>query len=495
MGRGLFQTAGCMIQRALGLLLVIAVGLEGCALKDQIAPKEKDPLPPGLVMKQIEKPPENFPDSTAGALSIDRAIKEALKASPELEQIKQRIGEAAEQVAQAEASFYPRIVLSEDFNLTDNPVYALMNIVNQRRFSPLINFNDPGRQQDAASRAQAEWVLFEGGSRWYNRKAAIGQESSARAELEAARNRLVSKVSETYFRWLSSLGFVEVAKRALDAAKKDEELGEARIRAEMALPSEQLRLKVRTSEAKDSLVTAKTGARKLQAGLERLMARSIRPEEIPEPAGAMSPPSPFEKDPKDTDALVKKALESRPEMAAARALIQSARERVKSARGGLLPKIGANAWYQWDSEDLSKSAESWMVGLQATWPIFEGGATFSKIREARNKLKETEARGEQVALDIALEVNQAALAVQEAQEKIKVAQERKEWASKALEEVRNLYKNEVSGVDSLLQSEVAWNRAEVSYTAAFFELKISQALLKQSLGDYADGILTEVQGE
>jgi outer membrane protein TolC len=305
----------------------------------------------------------------------------------------------------------------------------------------------------------------------------------------------VAKVSETYYRWLNGLCFIGVAEKALDSAKTDERLGEARIRAEMALPSEILRLKVRTSEAHEHLVTARTGARKLQAGLERLLARSIRPEEIPDLAQVISFQSPFERTPEDTDALVRKALENRPEMAAARSLIKSAEERVKSARGGLLPKIGASAWYQWDSEDLSRSAESWMVDLQASWPIFEGGATLSRIREARNRLEEIKARGNQVALDIALEVNQAALAVQEATENAKVAEERKQWAEKALEEVRNLYRDQVVAVDSLLQAEVAWNQAEVSYTAALFELKISHALLKESLGDFAEGILTEARNE
>jgi outer membrane protein TolC len=261
------------------------------------------------------------------------------------------------------------------------------------------------------------------------------------------------------------------------------------------LPSEVLRLKVRTSEAREHLVAARTGARRLQAALERLLARSVDPEEIPDPAMIVSSRSVFEDDSGDTNSLVKKALDNRPEMAAVRCLIQSAGERVKSARGGLLPKVAASAWYQGDSQDLINNAESWMVGIQATWPIFDGGATFSRIREARNHLEEIEARGKEVALDIALEVNQAVLAVHEATEKVKVAEERKQWAEKALEEVRNLYRNQVVGVDSLLQAEVAWNQAEVSCTAAVFEVKISQALLKQSLGDFAEGILTEARNE
>ncbi len=484
-----------MIPGSLWLLLAIGTGLQGCAGQDHSFTREEHPLPTSLIVKQLEEPPPGSVDVRAGSLTVDRAIEEALRVSPELEQIQHRIGAAAEQVSQAEASFYPRLVLSEDFNVTDNAVYALMDIINQRRFTPVINFNNPGQEQDVASRVQAEWVLFQGGSRWYDRKAALGQHSSVEAELQAGRNRLVAKVSETYYRWLNGLCFIGVAEKALEAAKTDERLGEARIRAETALPSEILRLKVRTSEARDHLVAARTGARKLQAGLERLLARSINPEEIPDPALIVSSPPIIEKEPEETNSLVKKALDNRPEMAAVRSLVQSAGERVKSARGGLLPKVAASAWYQGDSQNLSNNAESWMVGIQATWPIFDGGATYSRIREARNRLDEIEARGKEVALDIALEVNQAVLAVQEAAEKMKVAEERKQWAEKALEEVRNLYRNQVAAVDSLLQAELAWSQAEVSYTSALFEVRISQALLKQSLGDFAEGILTEARHE
>ncbi|MGV8073866.1 MAG: TolC family protein [Syntrophobacteraceae bacterium] len=485
-----FQRIMRIIPGALLLLPLIEIGLQGCAWKDRVIAKENDSLPSDLIVKQREESTPRLDDAQSATLTVDRAVEEALRASPELEQIRRRIGAAAEQVVQAEASFYPRLMLSEDFNVTDNPVFAMMNMINQRRFNPNINFNDPGQQQNFTSKIQADWVLFQGGSRWYDRNAALGRQSSIKAELQAGRNLLVAKVSETYYRWLNGLGFIGVAQRTLDAAKTDERLGEARIRAETALPSELLRLKVRTAEAHEHLVTARTGARRCQAGLERLLARSIRPEEIPDPVQALAFPSPFEKAPEETDAMVKKAIENRPEILAVSSLIQSAEARVKSARGGLMPKIGISAQHQWDSEDFSNSAESWLVGIQASWPIFEGGAGFSRVREARNHLKEIEARGEQVALDIALEVNQAALAIEEAAEKMKVAEERKQWAEKALEEVRNLYRNQVVEVDSLLQAEVAWNQAEVSYTAALFEVRISHALLKQSLGDFAEGILS-----
>lgn len=439
----------------------------------------------------VEVPEQSTPSAPPveparqGLLTLDRAIEEALRASPELEQIRERLDASEQQVRQAEASFYPRLILAEDFNATDNPVFALMDIINQRRLQTDVNFNEPGRQQNFSSKVQGEWLLFQGGSRWYDRNAALGQKKSIDAELLAARNHLVAKVSETYYRWLQSFGFVEVAEKALESARTDEEVGAARVQAEMALPSEFMRLKVRTTEAESNLVTAKTGLRRLQAGLERLIARPIGVEEVPNGAASVAsePPTTVSE---DTPALVKQALDKRPEMAAVRSLIKASRDRVNSARGGFLPKIAANVNYQWDSEELDESAESWFVGLQASWPLFEGGFTLAKMREAESRVKEMEARGQQVALDIALEVQQAALAVQESAEKIKVAEERRRWAQKSLEEVRHLYRNEVASVDALLQAEVAWNQAEVAYTAALFDGRIAQALLRESLGDFAD---------
>lgn len=322
----------------------------------------------------------------------------------------------------------------------------------------------------------------------YNRNAAADEKRSVQSELSAARNRMVSKVTETYYRWLQALDFIHVANRALNAARIDQQLGEARFRADMALSSEVLRLKARAAEAKSNLVTARTGARRLQAALERLIARPITPPEIPEPTSQSSNRSSAEI-PEDNASLIEHALDRRPEMASVRSLIEAAHKRVRAAQGSLLPRLGTSAQYQWDSESLDNSAASWMVGINATWSLFEGGLSLSKIREAKSHLHQIQARGEQVALDIALEVHQATLAVREAAEKIQVAEQRRKWAQQALEEVRSLYRNQVVTVDSLLQAEVAWNQAEVAHTAALFEGKIAQALLKQALGDFADGLI------
>lgn len=470
--------------QVLGILMLWTAA--GCISSDQAAPYGETSFTAAAVRQRWAKNAREAAGQSPASLTVDQAIQEALAASPELEQIRRRLDAAGEQVHQAEAAFYPRVIVTEGFNVTDNPVFALMNIINQRQLEVETNFNHPGQQQNFSSRIQGELSIFEGGSRWHDRQAADNQRRSVEAELLAARNRLVATVAETYYRWLQALDFIHVAEAALEAAHTDEQLGEARLAAEIALPSEVLRLKTQTAEQHGNLVTAETSARRLQAALERLITRPIDAPEIPPASSPAELPADTAEPTEEAAGLIEQALERRPELAGVSAMIAAALNRVQSAKGDLWPKLAAQSWYQWDSEDFGDSGTSWLLAVQATWPLFQGGLTLAKIGQAQADLKALQARGEQVALDIALEVNQAVLAIEDAAQKIRVAADRKRYAREALEETRNLYQNEIVKVDALLQATVAWNRAEVAYTAALFEGKIAQTVLRQTLGEFAN---------
>lgn len=471
------------VRKCIICLWLVLMGLGGCA-SDGSPPQQTAARPP-LEIRQEAPLQETAPQPTApGPLTVDQAINEALKASPDLAQIRARIDAANHQVRQAEAAFYPRIVFSEEFNITNNPVFAAMDIINQRRLLRSTDFNDPGEQQNFGTRFQGEWVLFQGGSRYFDRGAAVQHKKAVASELQGARNQLVARVTEVYYRWLQALSFISVAEKAFESARTDERIGAARLRVEAALASDLARLKARTAEMEGNLVSARTGARKVQAAMERLLARPIRDIEIPDPTFEQAPLGDLSAMGARED-LVKKALESRPEMGAVRSLIEAARNRVRSAQGGLLPRLATSGQYQWDTRDWSEAPNSWLIAVQATWPLFEGGISMARIGEARARLAEAESKGRQLELDISLEVQQAALSVQEAAEKIRVAEERRKWAAKALEEVRHQYDRQAVGVDGLLQSEVAWNQAEVGCMAARFDGMIAQAALRMSLGEFS----------
>jgi outer membrane protein len=464
------------------MLLAVVGVVAGC---ESTAQREA-PNPTGQIKSTVMQ--RRLASSTkppAGKLTIEQSIDEALVASPELGQIQARIQAADELVNQAKSSFYPSLVLAADYSETDNPMYAMMYIINQRRLKPNANFNSLGQQHDLSGQLQGQWTLYDGDSRVHNERAAENQRQATEAELSGARNQMVATVIQTYYQWLEALSFVTVAERSLQSAQTDEKLGQSRVEAEVALSSEVLRLKTATAEAEGRQVTARTSAHRLQAAMERLLARRIGPVETPD-VNAAPEQADLETLATDPNQLIEQALDRRPEMAAAAAMIRAADERVQAAKGQSLPRVSLHGSYGVDAEDLNSGEDSWMAGIAATWPLFEGGAISSRIREARSNLVQMRRRGEQVALDIALEVQQSALAVQEAAEKVRVASRQRDFARRSLEEVRRQYENQTVAVDALLHAEVAWNRAEVGYTSAVFEARIAQAQLRRALGDFAD---------
>ncbi|MCF7958233.1 MAG: TolC family protein [Phycisphaerae bacterium] len=423
--------------------------------------------------------------NSGGMLTLERAIRQALSASPALSQVRYRIEAAGQQVLQAEAAFYPRLVLSQDFNATDNPVYGMMHIINQRRLQGGTNFNSPGWQHNYGTLLKTDVTLFDAGTRSYGRDAALSQRRAQESELQVARNQLVGSVIGTYYRWLQAMGFTEVAERALAQANTNEKLGQARVEAQRALPSELLRLKSRTAQSQSNLVSAKMSTRRFQAALERLLARNIGGDETPDFKTFARPPA---ESPVDANSLTKRALENRPEIQAILYLVQGAQNRVKSVKGSSWPTVSAFAQYELDSERVRRFDDSWMFGAQASWPLFEGGLTRARVREAQAKFQEIQARGVELTLDIALEVQQACLGLEEAKQKVIVSEEQKKWSEKALAETQRHYQQEIVTVEAILQAQLEWNQAETGYTAAIFDYRIAQALLRQAIGGYADWI-------
>jgi outer membrane protein len=421
--------------------------------------------------------------SPSGVLTVDRAIAEALTASPQLAQMASRVAAAAEQVKMAEAAFYPRLVLANDYTRTDNPVYALMAIINQRRLDPTTNFNDPGAQSNLSTQLQAQWSVFDGGRSYYNRQAAGREELGARAALAAERNQLVATVSQVYYQWLQARTFIAVAQQALNSARTNEQLAQVRVANQVSLESDLLRLKAARAEAEGQLLSAQSSASKLQAALERLLVRHIAPQEIP--AMDLSPDQPPIASP-DPNALVAEALAQRPEIEGAAALIAAAADRVKVARGAFLPSVVVHGQLQWDREDLHDAQDSWLLGVSVPWPLFEGGATHAKLRQARADLRAMQARGKQVALDIALDAYQAALSARETQQRVEIARQQLDFARQSHQDVQTQFQNQTATVEGLLQSEVAWQRAEAGYAAAAYDARVAQAMLRRALGQFAD---------
>lgn len=106
------------------------------------------------------------------------------------------------------------------------------------------------------------------------------------------------------------------------------------------------------------------------------------------------------------EADVTLALEKSPRMASAKKTLESARERLSSARYYAYPTLRASGSYGWSGDHQFPDTKSWSMGLSLSIPLFSGGPTYylNNLSASKKALAaaEQDFRAARIALGAAL---------------------------------------------------------------------------------------------
>jgi outer membrane protein len=110
--------------------------------------------------------------------------------------------------------------------------------------------------------------------------------------------------------------------------------------------------------------------------------------------------------PQSSQAAVDEALSNHPDLQAAQFNEASARSDIKSAIGALLPTLAVNGsvTYALDTGGISEGTTTSVLQLQATVPLYQGGAEYSEIRRTREVQSQRMAEIHDSARDIQQDV-------------------------------------------------------------------------------------------
>jgi outer membrane protein TolC len=157
-------------------------------------------------------------------------------------------------------------------------------------------------------------------------------------------------------------------------------------------------------------------------------------------------------------------------------LIQA--ENVKVQRAGYQPTIQANGGYEGrnlSSNDLSNVVRGWFLGVTGTWNIFDGGATYGNVKQARAQLEEAKVTYDDSVHQVELEVQQAVDNLQQAKETL---ESQLKTVEQALEAVRLAQErlNAGAGVQlDVLNAQVALTQARSTVLQAQHDYLSAQA--------------------
>jgi outer membrane protein len=181
------------------------------------------------------------------------------------------------------------------------------------------------------------------------------------------------------------------------------------------------------------------------------------------------------------DEALARANENRPDLKALAARRQAAEENINFAKKGYYPVLSGNASYNWGGQDFPLD-EGWTIGAAVTIPLFNGFLTMNQVAEARSNLYVLKANEESTRQQILLDVQQAYLSLQEAEESIAAADLAVKQNQENLDLANGRYAAGVGSPIEITDALTSYANAQVSYNAALYNYKLAQATIEKAMG-------------
>jgi outer membrane protein TolC len=313
-----------------------------------------------------QTPPSPQPQ-TSPPMSLSTALSTAMQQVSTLRQaeIDQRIAE--EDLRQAKAALLPRV--RDAFTITYNsrsrgtpdPSFIAANAVHE--YQNLLGVTGDFHVGLVAAIRRSRALL-----------------DAARAGTEIARRALVRGVNEAYYGAALASAKRSAAEQSLAAAEEFQRVTDLNYHAGEVPEVDAIRARLQVAARRDDLAQARQAEVIANASLGTLLGSGITDAPLIEPL-------PQTVDSRDIQTLTAANVTRRPEFVQLDAQVRAAEAEIGVSRGEILPRIIYSVDTGFDSNTLTPDVLSRHRGILATAnvdiPIFDWGATFSRIRQAK----------------------------------------------------------------------------------------------------------------
>jgi len=144
-----------------------------------------------------------------------------------------------------------------------------------------------------------------------------------------------------------------------------------------------------------------------------------------------------------------------------------------------LPNLSGKGTYAWTGSDYPQQS-NWDVGAVVNVPIFTGGLTTAQVGEQKANLANLKFNEEVLRQNIALEVRQDVLTLQQASESIRVSEKVLAQARENLELAEGRYSTGVGNIIELTDAQASRTTAEASHVQALYTYKTALASVEKA---------------
>ncbi|MBI4662965.1 MAG: TolC family protein [Verrucomicrobia bacterium] len=414
----------------------------------------------------------------AESWTLARAISHALTNSPDARIAQKRIAAARAGIAQANSALWPQLQLQSSYTRTDNPMFVFGSILNQRAFSPSLNFNDVPDVDNLNVRGVLTMPLYAGGRISAGRNAAKANTGAAKANAEAVRNTLAFEVARTFHTVLKTREFIRAAEAGVRSFENNLTIASNRVNTGTALKTDMLDMQVRLAQAREDLVRDRNANALSERALRTVLGIEAGEFAVASSAPEVAPPV---EDLKSEISNLK--FPARPELAAVQEGQRAAEAQVRQAKSGYRPRVSAFGSLDYDQGWVSDGdGNSYTAGVMVQWNLWDGKLTRGRVSEAQANLEAAREEERKLRLAIGFEVEQARLQLKEASERLAVTEAAVAQAQESVELTRSRFEQGLMISTQLIDADTALLAARVRRAEAEGDQRIAIAALRKALG-------------
>lgn len=338
---------------------------------------------------------------------------------------------------------------------------------------------------------------------WAALKRANSERAQAEADYLVAQQDLVVRTAEAYFNVLAARDTLEAAQAAHDAIGRQLEQSEKRFEVGLIAVTDVQDAKAAFDSATAALIQAKRNLATTGERLRELTGDTWDTLERPDNAMPLKSP-----DPANPDDWVKLAMEQNASLISSRLAADVTRANVNVERGGHVPSVDfvVNRGFNettgtlggTTTGDTADRGYDTVYGLQVTVPIFSGGLTHSRVRQAeyrniaaRERLERTARETERATRDAYLGVNSEMARVQSLKQAVDSAQTALEATEAGYEVGTRTSVDVLQARQRLFQSQTDYARSRYDYLLNVLRLQLAAGTLDRTGLEEINGLLSE----
>jgi len=310
---------------------------------------------------------------SGAAETLQEALVAAYSSNPTLQAERARLRGTDEGVAQARSGWRPTITLSADYGQSERRSASTRGFLG---FGLPIVVTNKTYTEDYSTGAVMTQPLFRGFRTINSTKEAKARVRAGRADLWTIEQQVLLDAVAAYRDVIRDGATIELNENNVRVLQRQLEASEDRFRVGEITRTDVAQATARLSLSKSNLSQARAVLAESRARYQVVIGQA---------PGSLDAIMPLPNLPAGLKTAIALALDNNPGLISARENEEAAKYSVSVQKGGLLPSVNIQVQYRQNEETARKKTQStnYSVAAQASLPLYQGGAQYSRIRQAK----------------------------------------------------------------------------------------------------------------